>query len=436
MARTVNTQHPRQVAQLFARVRSAHAGSRHSGQVLIIFALSLMVIIGMLGLSIDSGYLMAQRRNAQSAADASALAADKAVQLSQLDKVQATGQGYASSNGFANGGSNSVSVNRPPTSGSRAGDSKCVETVITHNVSKFFICAVYSGTWQVTARGVACNEPTSRPYAILALDPGGSGITSGGSSYLTINDGGAMSDNNVDICGTASWLQADGPLDAVNGITVCSNADVDAQSQNGSSPPAADPLASVPGPTSAECGATQPNPNIQNSDPATITLQPGNYTNGISISGSNKTITFAPGVYCLGKDLSASSGSNGTVLKGTNVIFAFSGSAMFDLDGGGVDAQFTSGPGSACAIAACNAHILIYYGPNNCSDLWLVGGNGMHVDGIVYAPCSTVHLGGGSGSEITGQVLGGSVAMKGGSNLTVNYKGYVDTKIPLVYLVE
>jgi putative Flp pilus-assembly TadE/G-like protein len=402
----------------------------------VIFALSIMVLIGMLALSIDSGYLMSQRRSVQSAADASALAADKAVQRGQFDKVQATGQGYATSNGFANGGSNTVSVNRPPASGSRTGDSKCVETVITHNVNKFFVGAVYSGPWQVSARGVACNEPTSRPYAILALDPGGSGITSGGSSYLTINDGGAMSDNNVDICGTASWLQAEGPLDAVNGITVCPNADVAAQTQNGSSPAAPDPLANVPGPTSAECGPTRADPNIKNSDPSTITLPPGNYTDGITINGSNKTITFQSGVYCLGKDLKGSSGSNGTILKGTDVLFSFSGSAMFNIDGGGVDAQFDSGPGGSCAIAACNAHILIYYGPTNCSDLWLVGGNGMHVDGIVYAPCSDVHLGGGSGSEITGQVLGGSVTIKGGANLTVNYKGYVDTAIPLVYLVE
>jgi Tfp pilus assembly protein PilX len=436
MDTSVNTQHGRRIALPLTRARFARARSHHPGQVLVIFALSIVVIIGMLALSIDSGYLMSQRRSAQAAADASALAADKAVQRNQLDKVQATGLGYASSNGFADGGANSVLVNRPPASGTRAGDSKCVETVITHNVSKFFIGAVYSGAWQVTARGVACNEPTPRPYAIIALDPSGDGITSGGSSSLQINNGGAISDNNVDICGTASWLQAEGPLDAVNGITVCTNADVDAESQNGSSPAAPDPLATVPGPTTAECGPVRADPNIQNSDPPTRTLPPGNYTNGITINGSNKVITFETGVYCLGKDLSASSGSNGTVLKGTNVIFAFSGSAMFDLDGGGVDAQFTSGPGGSCTIAACNAHIVIYYGPSNCSDLWLVGGNHMHMDGIIYAPCSDVHLGGGSGSEITGQVLGGSVTVKGGSDLTVNYKEYVATSIPLVYLVE
>jgi hypothetical protein len=58
------------------------------------------------------------------------------------------------------------------------------------------------------------------------------------------------------------------------------------------------------------------------------------------------------------------------------------------------------------------------------------------MDGIVYAPCSSIKLGGGSGREITGQVLAGELFINGGAHLTITYKPYVVTRIPLVYLVE
>src|SRR3712207_7773477 len=52
-------------------------------------------------------------------------------------------------------------------------------------------------------------------------------------------------------------------------------------------------------------------PNIKNSSPASTTIGPGNYTNGITISGNNKTIKLQPGLYCFGKDFKVNSGSNG-----------------------------------------------------------------------------------------------------------------------------
>jgi hypothetical protein len=205
---------------------------------------------------------------------------------------------------------------------------------------------------------------------------------------------------------------------------------------NGSAPPTTDPLASVPPPTPAECGAAQPDPKIKTADPAVINLPPGNYTQGITINANDKVINFASGTYCFGQDLKTNGGSHGNLLKGHDVQFYFSGSAMFNVNGGGNDVQIDSGPGGACVTAACNAKIVIYYDRLNCANLWLVGGNATHVDGIVYAPCSLVHLGGDSGSDLTGQVIAGEIAINGGAHLTITYQDYVTTTIPLVYLIE
>ena len=54
---------------------NAQHSSRERGQILVLFALSLVAIIGMVGLVLDSGGAFAQRRTQQNAADVAALAA-------------------------------------------------------------------------------------------------------------------------------------------------------------------------------------------------------------------------------------------------------------------------------------------------------------------------------------------------------------------------
>ena len=55
--------------------RRRPATAREGGQILALFALSLMVIIMICGLAVDAGGTFAQRRDQQTAADLAALAA-------------------------------------------------------------------------------------------------------------------------------------------------------------------------------------------------------------------------------------------------------------------------------------------------------------------------------------------------------------------------
>ena len=52
-----------------------HSSSRQRGQILVLFALSLVAIIAAVGLVLDGGSAFAQRRSEQNAADVAALAA-------------------------------------------------------------------------------------------------------------------------------------------------------------------------------------------------------------------------------------------------------------------------------------------------------------------------------------------------------------------------
>ena len=85
---------------------------RSGGQILVVFVLSMMVIIGMVGLAIDGGGAYAQRRDQQSAADLAALAGANDYLLSN-NSTQAIDRArtIAATNSFTNGAaSTSVGV--------------------------------------------------------------------------------------------------------------------------------------------------------------------------------------------------------------------------------------------------------------------------------------------------------------------------------------
>ncbi len=68
------------LGQLKARRRKLNndwrpTGSR--GQVLVMFGMMLFLLFGIIALSVDAGFLMAERRQVQNSADAAALAAAK-----------------------------------------------------------------------------------------------------------------------------------------------------------------------------------------------------------------------------------------------------------------------------------------------------------------------------------------------------------------------
>lgn len=76
-------------------------GGRERGQLLVIFALALVAVIGMVGLIIDGGDTFLQRRDQQNVADAAAMAAGYASVNGQ--SPDAAAQSVAAANGYVNG---------------------------------------------------------------------------------------------------------------------------------------------------------------------------------------------------------------------------------------------------------------------------------------------------------------------------------------------
>jgi hypothetical protein len=86
--------------------------TRQSGQVLVVFALSIVVLLGFAGLAVDGGSTFAQQRDQQAAADLAALAAANDYLINGLEDVARTrARTVAASNGYVDGtGGTSVNV--------------------------------------------------------------------------------------------------------------------------------------------------------------------------------------------------------------------------------------------------------------------------------------------------------------------------------------
>jgi len=151
---------------------------------LVLFVLLTPVLLGMTGLVLDAGLLMAAHRQAQNAADAAALAAsfDKFRNYSDATAL-ATANTFLANNGF----SGTLTLNPPDASANAlnippqnptgtgnpyyVGKSNYVEVFVTKSVTTLFIQVLgINSSQSVTARAVAGYEPVGSGEGVFVLD--------------------------------------------------------------------------------------------------------------------------------------------------------------------------------------------------------------------------------------------------------------------------
>lgn len=116
----------------------------------------------------------------------------------------------------------------------------------------------------------------------------------------------------------------------------------------------------------------------------TVTISPGYYSNGISITG-NANVTFSPGVYLIGgKGLKISSGA----VSGEGVSFVML-SGNFDI--AGCSSLRLSAPESGDL-----AGVVMVQPASNINGLSLAGGSETDISGTIYAPGATTTITGNS----------------------------------------
>jgi hypothetical protein len=169
------------------------------GQVLVIFALSLTVLILFAALAFDTGQMLVEKRDQQNAADAAAVAGSHFLPDAGPYDGDCTGVGgneaaraaceIAEANGFEAGGDVEVEIHIPPTRGVFSSANGAVEVIIRNNRPSVFAGIMGVAGWEVSARAVAVNQDgVGASFAMLSLEPSDcDAVKVTGKGSLTVN---------------------------------------------------------------------------------------------------------------------------------------------------------------------------------------------------------------------------------------------------------
>jgi hypothetical protein len=277
----------------FIRNVDSERGDRRDGQrgaVVAYVAVILPVVLGGLGLAIDNGRLYAARRQMQTAADATAIAAAHEWRQQNHETYAAEALDDALLNGYAAGPDTEIQINTPPVRGPRAGDSEYVEVIIREHVPLYFMRAFSRTSTVVESRAVAGLVPTDA--CIYILDPVASNaLLAAGDAKLTL-EGCGIHVNSIH--SSAARTMGGGEISA-SAIGVAGNYNGTGffptpQTDVYQTP---DPLADLPSPAVGACTSSEP--LVVKTE---MTIDPGVYCGGIEVSGTGD-LTLNAGMYVI-----------------------------------------------------------------------------------------------------------------------------------------
>jgi Flp pilus assembly protein TadG len=416
------------------------------GAIAVWVAICLALLLGVAALAVDGGLLMVDRRRAQEAADAAALAAavDLALNYGSVTAANPTGGTSAVTDGQAVGnanfpGASSVQVNIPPTSGNFTDTSKYlgyVEVIVTYQQKRAFSAIFGSGDVTVTARAVAHGAYGSSFVNILVLDSGASGaLTLGGTGtqisvpgtiIVDSNSSKALTGNGGATAVSGSGISVDGGIDKnANVYSPVSGSTTDVLANDGQY--IDDPLGprgvnlAVPSTSGMTVWSTT---TLQVKNGQNLTLKAGIYQGGINIQAGGQA-TLVPDsngnniFYLEGGGLSMNSPSSS--LTGTGVMI-YNGETN-----GATNAPSSVGPiNISSGVVQLSAPttgtytgISIFQDRNATAQLTLTGGGGTNVTGAIYAAGAPAKIAGGSNIVPGAAFITNTLTIQGGSAFTL-----------------
>ena len=309
-------------------MRDLRAGVRDdSGQVVVVTALCMIVLLAFLGLAIDVGHLRLVRRQMQTLADAAAMAGGLEIRVCAATSTSPASSCTAMQDAVRNaivengktaafltncaspGTSLTVTLNNGPcalgTKDPNNKDNHFVEAVVSQQVRTYFARVVGYDHVTVSARAEArrgtgpCIYALNRHIDSAITFPVGLGINSTCGIVDESDSAAALtclvafgSAPKINVTGGTSGMLCGSSPKPVTGVPV---------------PTPADPMAYLPTPPAASnaCPKTTATNNWVGSKNAvniglgTYVLNPGVYCGGINILAVATDVTFNPGIYIL-----------------------------------------------------------------------------------------------------------------------------------------
>lgn len=352
------------------------------GQVLILTALALPVLLGFIALAVDVGVLFRAKRNVQIAADAAAMgAAMDYLYNGSVPSAQAAGMADATSNGFTNGvGGVAVAIHCPPSTGPNtgAGNSFC-EAIITQPNPVFFMAVFNRSSVTVGARAVAGSPTTSSGCVYVLSSSASPAMSLQGSFDFTATNCGIIVDSNDS--GALQFTGGGGTLTAASVSVVGGTS-----GQTGDSTPApvtgvapiSDPLnLTGPTPTNGLCTSTSTATSLT----GTIASPAGGvvcYSKAVTMSN----VTLGTGTYVF---------ENGVTLS--NDITSGTGGTTLDIESGSLSVNTGTVLNLVAPTSGTYNGIALMQPASNSSEISIQKGDSSgSLTGIIYAPSAELYF--------------------------------------------
>jgi Flp pilus assembly protein TadG len=347
------------------------------GQIVIIYALMLPVLLGMVALGVDVAYVFSEKRDVQSAADLAALAG--AYDLPDAASgAPAKARSFATKNGFTNGVDGvGVSVATP-----YKGDNRKIEVTITRVAPTFFGRVLGVASVNITARAVAYSDPAG--YALFATKTG-----CGANNQEAIQWSGstAIADGRVH---SNSGIKVSGSDNSITGATtyVCDKHISGSSNTFGSGP--------------TKTGTKTPPVSFTADDflPCTFTIADGKDIG--SDEGSwwespgKSSKKLKPGIYCA-TGLIKLSGSD---LSGTVTLVAKGANGKVHVSG----SNFNLKP---------YVKDVLIYAESSQPDAAKLSGSGGTWEGVLYGPNGQVDISGSGNLAYRGMIVSSTIKLSG-----------------------
>ncbi|MDC0887311.1 pilus assembly protein TadG-related protein [Altererythrobacter sp.] len=373
------------------RSRLAGLWADRSANALAIMGLSMVPLVGAVGVGVDVTQWILWKRELHTAADLGALAGARALADSQ-PVVQAVNSslGFNDIRTFT-----TEAIENAPTSGPFAGDTDKVRVVLSTSKPLPFSGMFMASPATIRVEATAENGRTV-PNCVITLDTAGTGVEIVGSASITMDCGLA---SNSNLSATSSDPIIAGALSAVGAISQGGNIDSDTAINEGVAP-IADPFAGkLPTPDAQSSCAPNSWPLVKSDWTINPALH-GNCFEGLQIN-KGVTVTLMPGTYLIGeKGISV---AGGATLKGAGVTLIFTSTAS-PFNSGKVG-SFNAAGSSTIQLSAPTSGtyegVLMYQDPRTPDDnknwLKITGNSSSNFEGAIYAPSVGVKFTGNSG---------------------------------------
>ncbi len=406
-----------------------NTGTSQKGSILMLGAVTLLAVTAFAGLALDASYMYFHKRTMQTAADAGAYGAALELLRGGTGIVSAA-KADTARNGFTDGSDDvTVSVNHPPTSGTKSGNASFVEVIVSHPQPTWFMRALNFNSITVKARAVAGIGSTGNGcvYA-LNQDTGNqnNGFFVNGTTNSTFSCG-VFSNSNFRAVGGACVVT---PTVSYTGTYTNSDTSGNCGPAGiGQGVPTVDPLANKYSiPSYGSCTAH----NFRVNGGTTVTIPPGTYCGGITISGSVEHVIFSSGQFIL---LGGGLSINGSVsVSGSGVTFfnTYSNSDHYgaiSISGSGTVSLSAPTTGTYAALLFYQDPTVTWSASNGST---VEGATNSVYDGIIYFPTTDLTYAGNSSTSSSGTdgyttLIGYNVKIAGTAQVNSDYSTLTGT---------